>query len=117
MTIAEFILQSKSERPQRPKKAQRARTYRRAKGRAATSEFTAVVDHLLNRPKSHKLDPQESDFWDGGYTVVRLSDPQLSDKVEKLSKRIQSDPNFALRLLRKAGIATDSGELSKRYGG
>jgi len=48
---------------------------------------------------------------------LRLSDPAMRPAVEQLKQRIASDPAFALSLLQRAGIATPTGKLTKRFGG
>jgi len=48
---------------------------------------------------------------------VRLSDPAIKAQVLQINDRGQKDPQFALKLLIEAGIATKGGKLSKASGG
>lgn len=115
MTIAEFIRRSGSERPEKSKKVQRIIS-RRSLGSVGTGVPQTVRGDSNKKLKRFRLHSQDSSL-ENKYVAVRLSDAMLSDDVDKLSKRIRSDPDFAMQLLREAGIATNSGKLSQRYGG
>jgi hypothetical protein len=49
--------------------------------------------------------------------IVRLSDPEMKPRMDALMKRIEKDPDVGLELMRRAGILTPKGNLTKRYGG
>jgi len=51
------------------------------------------------------------------FDVVRLSDPAMKKGMGELRQRIAADPEVGKKLLRKAGIVTAKGNLTKRYGG
>lgn len=109
MAISDFIRSVQADRPDKKKKIHRTFFRRRLKGKAesvkAIVKTTAVPECVHTGVHSSNVH------------MVRLSDPDLEDDVKQLSKRLQSDPEYAMRLLRKAGIVTASGKLSERYGG
>ena len=116
MAISDLIRSSKTDRPERKKKIHRALVRRRTKdGTISVVEPTPFAS-VTKKVYLEKTSSVESPF-PTTVRVVRLSDPNLAGQVEKLSERIKSDPEFAMKLLRKAGIADASGKLSQRYGG
>lgn len=119
MAISDFIRSSKTDRPEKKKKIQRALVVRRRTKDGGVSVIESVSPSRSSVKRAYfdksvlLIDPPFSN----PVHVVRLSDPSLAGEVQKLSERLKSDPDFAMKLLRKAGIATPSGKLSQRYGG
>lgn len=52
-----------------------------------------------------------------GHGALRLSDPALKPDIAKLKDKLRNDPEFALKTLQSAGIATATGKLTKRFKG
>lgn len=49
--------------------------------------------------------------------IVRLGDPQVAVEFNAIKARIDGDPTYARLLLKRAGIITTKGNLTKRFGG
>ena len=118
MAISEFIRFSKTDRPEKKKKVSRNLIIRRRiKGTSVSviESSSPLADSVKKGmiTKNISVDPPFSD----SFHIPRLTDPSIAVEVRRLSDRLESDPDFALKLLRKAGIANASGKLSKRYGG
>lgn len=46
---------------------------------------------------------------------VRISDPAIKPRVEKLKKELSKDPEAAQRFMEKVGYLTPKGKVSARY--
>ncbi len=48
-------------------------------------------------------------------TFVRISDPAIKPRVEKLKKELSKDPEAARRFMERVGYLTPKGNVSARY--
>lgn len=64
-----------------------------------------------NAPGLASFEPQTAT----GHGALRLGDPALKPDIAKLKEKFRNDPAFALKTLQRAGIATATGKLTKRF--
>lgn len=51
------------------------------------------------------------------YRIVRLTDPEVKQQVDQVIAEISSSKENSLNFLRKIGIVTKRGTLSRKFGG
>jgi hypothetical protein len=49
--------------------------------------------------------------------IQRLSDPEMADRMAAFNAKLGSDPEFALQMLKSAGLVNKKGQLKKSFGG